>query len=418
MGTLWNTYAFYILYANIDKFDPTKYKLEYDKLSVMDKWVISRLNTLIATVDKNLEEYRITESARAIQEFVDDLSNWYVRRSRERFWQKDMNQDKINAYMTLYTALIELVKTAAPFVPFIAEEIYGNLVRSVDKNAHESVHLCDYPVANPKYVDADLENYMDHVLKLVVLGRACRNTANIKNRQPIGKMYINVKGHTSARSGELGSEVCPSLNDNATLPVMYTDIIRDELNVKEVVFTDDARKFTVYKFKPQLKTLGPRYGKLVPQIGKVLAEVDGNDVMERFGKGEKLSFELDGTLIELAETDVLIETVRKEGFVSESDRDITVVLDTNLTPELIEEGFVREIISKIQTMRKEADFEVQDHIKVFYGSNAKIAGIMERNKALVSDEVLAHEIMPGSGEGYEKEWNINGEAAVFVVSKV
>ncbi len=397
MGTLWNTYAFYVLYANIDKFDPMQYKLEYDKLSVMDKWVISRLNTLIATVDKNLDNYRITESARAIQEFVDDLSNWYVRRSRERFWQKDMNQDKINAYMTLYTVLVELVKTAAPFVPFVAEEIYGNLVRNIDKNAPESIHLCDFPAANEKFVDADLEKYMDRVLKLVVLGRACRNTANIKNRQPIGKMYIK---------------------DNAELPAMYQDIIAEELNVKEIIFTDDARRFTVYKFKPQLKTLGPRYGKLVPQIGKVLAEVDGNEVMERFGKGEKFTFELDGTAIELAESDVLIETARKEGFVSESDRDMTVVLDTNLTPELVEEGFVREIISKIQTMRKEAGFEVQDHIRVFFGSNPKISGIMEKNKALVADEVLADQLLPSSGEGYVKEWNINGETVEFTVSKV
>ncbi|NJD03656.1 MAG: isoleucine--tRNA ligase [Ruminiclostridium sp.] len=397
MGTLWNTYAFYVLYANIDKFNPMEYKLEYDKLSVMDKWVISRLNSLIATVDRNLDSYRITESARAIQEFVDDLSNWYVRRSRERFWQKDMNQDKINAYMTLYTVLAELVGTTAPFVPFISEEIYGNLVRNIDEKAPESIHLCDFPTANEKYVDADLERYMDRVLKLVVLGRACRNTANIKNRQPIGKMYIK---------------------DDVSLPVMYRDIIAEELNVKEIIFTDDARKFTVYKFKPQLKTLGPRYGKLVPQIGKALAGVDGNDVMERFGKGEKFTFELDGTAIELAESDVLIETARKEGFVSESDRDMTVVLDTNLTPELVEEGFVREIISKIQTMRKEAGFEVQDHIRVYYGSNPKITGIMERNKAQVSDEVLADRLLPSSGEGYAKEWNINGETVEFSVSKV
>ncbi len=397
MGTLWNTYAFYVLYANIDKFDPMKYKLEYDKLSVMDKWIISRLNSLIAVVDKNLENYRITESARAIQEFVDDLSNWYVRRSRERFWQKDMNQDKINAYMTLYTVLVDLIKTSAPFVPFIAEEIYGNLVRNIDKNAPESVHLCDFPAVNENYVDADLEKYMDRVLKLVVLGRACRNTANIKNRQPIGKMYIK---------------------DTEDLPPMYRDIIADELNVKEIVFTEDARKFTVYKFKPQLKTLGPRYGKLVPQIGKVLAEVDGNAVMERFGKGEKFVFEIDGTAIELAESDVLIETAQKEGFVSESDRDIAVVLDTNLTPELVEEGFVREIISKVQTMRKEAGFEVQDHIRLYYGNNPRISSIMERNKALVADEVLADQVFSAGGEGYAKEWNINGEAVEFMVSKV
>ena len=396
MGTLWNTYAFYVLYANIDKFNPTDYKLEQDKLSVMDKWVLSRLYTLIGTVDKNLENYRITESARAIQEFVDDLSNWYVRRCRERFWQKEMNQDKINAYMTLHTVLAELVKTAAPFVPFISEEIYLNLVRTVDKTAPESVHLCDFPKVAESFIDPDLEKYMDRVLKLVVLGRACRNTANIKNRQPIGRMYIK---------------------DTLVLPDMYRDLIADELNIKEIVFTEDARHFTVYKFKPQLRTLGPRYGKLVPQIGKLLAEVDGNDVMERFGKGLKVNFEIDGTDVELAESDVLIETAQREGFVSESDRDMTVVLDTNLTPELIEEGFVREIISKIQTMRKEAGFEVQDHISVYYGDNENISGIMERNGSLISDEVLALELRPGKGAGYGKEWNINGENVFLTVAR-
>jgi isoleucyl-tRNA synthetase len=396
MGTLWNTYAFYVLYANIDRFNPLDYKLERDKLSVMDRWVLSRLYTLVGSVDKNLENYRITESARAIQEFVDDLSNWYVRRCRERFWQKEMNQDKINAYMTLYTVLAELVKTAAPFVPFLSEEIYLNLVRSVDKKAPESVHLCDFPKVAESFLDPDLEKYMDHVLKLVVLGRACRNTANIKNRQPIGRMYIK---------------------DTLVLPDMYRDLIADELNIKEIVFTEDARHFTVYKFKPQLRTLGPRYGRLVPQIGRLLAEVDGNDVMERFRKGGTVNFEVDGTSVELAEADVLIETAQREGFVSESDRDMTVVLDTNLTPELIEEGFVREIISKIQTMRKEADFEVQDHIRVYYGENGNISGIMERNRALISDEVLAAELRPGRGEGYGKEWNINGENVFFTVAR-
>lgn len=397
MGTLWNTYAFYVLYANIDKFNPMEYKLEHEKLSVMDKWVLSRLYTLVGAVDKNLENYRITESARAIQEFVEDLSNWYVRRSRERFWQKDMNQDKINAYMTLYTVLVELVKTAAPFVPFISEEIYGNLVRNLDKNAPESVHLCDFPKAITKYIDPELEKYMGRVLKHVVLGRACRNTANIKNRQPIGKMYIK---------------------DNLVLPAMYRDLISDELNVKEIVFTEDARHFTVYKFKPQLRTLGPRYGKLVPLIAKTLVEIDGNDVMEHFHKGEKVSFDVEGTMVELAESDVLIETAQREGFVSESDRDVTVVLDTNMTAELIEEGFVREITSKIQTMRKEADFEVQDHIKVYYGNNERINRIMEKYGTIVSGEVLAIGLYPGRGEGYVKEWNINGENVIFSVARV
>lgn len=397
MGTLWNTYAFYVLYANIDGFNPKEYKLEHEKLSVMDKWILSRLNTLIGQVDKNLENYRLTEPARVIQEFVDDLSNWYVRRSRERFWQKEMNQDKINAYMTLYTVLVELVKTAAPFVPFITEEIYGNLVRNIDKDAPESIHLCDYPAVKESFIDRELEENMDKVLKLVVLGRACRNTANIKNRQPIGNMYVKA---------------------GFGLPSMYRALVADELNVKKIEFTEDARCFTVYKFKPQLRTLGPRYGKLVPKIGQLLTEVDGNDVMERFGRGERISFELDGTVVELAESDMLIETAQREGFVSESDRDITVVLDTNLTPELVEEGFVREIISKIQTMRKEAGFEVQDHIRVFYRDNDTIAGIMERNRALISDEVLADDIQYGSGEGYSKEWNINGESSTFTVKKV
>ncbi len=397
MGTLWNTYAFYVLYAGIDNFNPMQYKLEYDKLTIMDRWVLSRLHTLIGTVDKNLEQYKLTESARAIQEFVDDLSNWYVRRNRERFWQKDMTQDKINAYMTLYTVLSELIKVAAPFVPFITEEIYGNIVRNVDPDAPESVHLCDFPVVDPKYPDADLEKYMDRVLKHVVLGRACRNTANIKNRQPVARMYIK---------------------DSIVLPELYKDIIADELNVKEIVFTEDASQFTTYKFKPQLKTLGPRYGKLVPSIGKALQEVDGNAVMALFGRGEKLCMQVEGTDVELAETDVLIETARSEGFVSESDRDVTVVLDINLTPELVEEGFVREIISKVQTMRKEADFEVQDNIILYYGENARIAGIMERNRELISADVLAVKLLPGNGDGYTKEWNLNGENASFTVCKV
>ena len=397
MGTLWNTYAFYVLYAGLDQFDPKQYKLEYDKLSVMDKWILSKMNTLIATVDKNLANYRITESARAIQEFTDDLSNWYVRRCRERFWQKDMTQDKINAYMTLYTVLVKLITISAPFVPFVTEEIYSNLVRNIDSSAPESVHLCDFPVADEKFIDKELEKNMELVLKLVVLGRACRNTANIKNRQPIKRIYVKA-----------GFE----------LPEMFNELVKDELNVKEVEFTEDARRFTKYKFKPQLRTLGSKYGKLVPQIAKVLTEIDDNMVMEKFAKGEMVTFELEGKTIELAEADVLIETAQKDGFVSEADKDTTVVLDTNLTPELIEEGFVREIISKIQTMRKEAGFEVQDHIKVYFADNARISEIIERNKAVISEETLADEITQGSSEGYSKEWNINGEKANFTVKKV
>lgn len=397
MGTLWNTYAFYVLYANIDGFDPLRYKLEKDKLSVMDKWILSRLYTLIGSVDRDLENYRITESGRNIQEFVDELSNWYVRRCRERFWQKEMCQDKINAYMTLHTVLVELAKTAAPFVPFITEEIYLNLVRSVDPNAPESVHLCDFPAVKKEYIDAALEENMEKVLEYVVLGRACRNTANIKNRQPIGKMYIKAQGE---------------------LPQMYRDLVADELNVKQIVFTDDASGFTTYKFKPQLRTLGPKYGKLVPKIGEYLSKVDGNEFMALFNRDGKVSFELEGSEVVLELSDVLVDTAQKEGFVSESDRDVAVVLDTNLTPELVEEGFVREIISKLQTMRKEAGFEVQDHIRVYYGDNERINKIFERNLAVISDEVLGDELRPSGGEGYSKDWNINGEEVVFTVAKV
>jgi len=396
MGTLWNTYAFYVLYANIDKFDPAKHKLEYDKLSVMDKWLLSRLYTLIRNVDRNLENYKVTESARDIQDFTDELSNWYVRRCRERFWQKEMNQDKINAYMTLYTALTELSKTIAPFVPFISEQIYLNLVRSVDQSAPESVHLCDFPTVPDGFIDEELEKNMDKVLKYVVLGRACRNTANIKNRQPIGRMFIK---------------------DSEELSAMYEDLVKDELNVKQIIFTKDASGFTTYKFKPQLRTVGPRYGKLVPKIGEYLAEADGNELMELFNREGKVTFKLDDEDITLELSDVLVETAQKEGFVSESERDITVVLDTNLTEELIEEGFVREIISKLQTMRKEAGFEVQDRITVYYGDNERISGIIERNSGLISEEVLADRLLPSTGDGYSKEWNINGENVRFSVKR-
>ncbi|MEG6611844.1 isoleucine--tRNA ligase [Pseudoclostridium thermosuccinogenes] len=397
MGTLWNTYAFYVLYANIDQFDPTKYELDFEKLSVMDKWILSKLHTLIGIVDKNLENYRITESARAIEDFVDELSNWYVRRSRERFWQKEMNQDKINAYMTLNTVLVTVAKLSAPFVPFMAETMYRNLVKTVDPNAPESVHMCDFPVVDETFVDAELEKNMELVLKIVVEGRACRNTANIKNRQPLGKMFVK---------------------SEFELPETFRELVMDELNVKELIFTNDAKHFTTYKFKPQLRTLGPRYGKLVPKIAQVLAGLDGNEAMDMLDKGEKLTFEVDGTAIELAKDDVLIETAQKEGYVSETDRDVTVILDTNLTPELVEEGFVREIISKVQTMRKEAGFEVMDHIKLYYNGNEKIAEIMRNNMATICDEVLADSAEEGSAEGYGKEWNINGEKVFMVVVKV
>ncbi|MDK2799111.1 MAG: isoleucyl-tRNA synthetase [Clostridiales bacterium] len=397
MGTLWNTYAFFVLYANIDKFDPKNYTLEHDKLQVIDKWILSRLHSLIAMVEKNLDNYRITEPARAIQEFVDDLSNWYVRRSRERFWQEEMNQDKINAYMTLYTVLETLSKLIAPFVPFMAEEIYRNLVKKVDNNAPESVHLCSYPQVDEKFIDKKLEENMDFVLKLVVQGRACRNKANIKNRQPIGKMYVNAKQE---------------------LPEMFKDLVADELNVKEIIFTDNVNAFTTYKFKPQLRTLGPKYGKLVPKIAEALNHVDGNEVMALFKRGETLTLDIEGNQVELAEQDVLSESIDKEGMVAETDYGITVVLDTNLTPELIEEGFVREIISKIQTMRKEAGFDIQDNIHVYYSNNVRIAEIMKNNEKEIGKEVLAKAITEGAAEGYTKEWNVNGEKVTFTVVKM
>jgi isoleucyl-tRNA synthetase len=397
MGTLWNTYAFYVLYANIDRFDPTQYSLEYSKLSIMDKWVLSRLHSLIKMVDNNLDNYHITESARAIQDFVDELSNWYVRRCRERFWQKGMPQDKINAYMTLYTVLVELVKLAAPFVPFVTEEIYDNLVRSVDPEAPESVHLCYYPKANFQWIDNELEKNMDIVLKLVTSGRACRNTANIKIRQPLARLYAKL---------------------DANLPEMFKDLVKDELNVKEVVFTNQMEDFTVITLKPQLRTLGPRYGRLLPKISEALKTLDGKKAMEDFNNGKPIELTIDGTNVELAETDVIIETGYKEGFIVDENRDMAVALDINLTPELIEEGFVRELISKIQTMRKEAGFEVQDRILLYYRDNPRLATIIERNRARIAEEVLAREVIEGSAEGYTKEWNINDERATFTVVKV
>ncbi len=396
MGTLWNTYAFYILYANIDKFNPCDHKLEYDKLPVIDKWILSKMNTLIDTVDKNLEGYRITESARAIQDFTDELSNWYVRRSRERFWHTGMEQDKINAYMTLNTVLVTVTKLAAPFVPFISESIYRNIVKSVDAGAAESVHLCGFPEVDEKAVDRELEKNMELVLRVVVQGRACRNSANIKNRQPIGKMYVKA---------------------DFELPEIFKELVLDELNIKRIIFTEDASHFTAYKFKPQLRTLGPKYGKLVTQIAATLNTLDGNEVMDSFNRSETISFEVNGQTVELAKSDVLVETTQREGFVAESDRDITVVLDTNLTPELIEEGFVRELISKIQTMRKEAGFEVQDNIKLFYRDNTQIGNIILGNKQQIAAEVLASGISEGSADGYEKEWNINGEKVFITVVK-
>ena len=396
MGTLWNTYAFFVLYANIDNFDATKYTLEYDKLPVMDKWLLSKLNTVVKEVDENLANYRIPETARALQDFVDDMSNWYVRRSRERFWAKGMEQDKINAYMTLYTALVTVCKAAAPMIPFMTEDIYQNLVRSIDKTAPESVHLCDFPAVDESVIDKDLEAKMEEVLKIVVFGRAARNTANIKNRQPIGRMFVKAE---------------------SALPEFYQEIIEDELNVKTVKFTDDVRDFTSYSFKPQLKTVGPKYGKQLGNIRKALAEIDGNAAMDTLNAEGSLKFDFNGTEVVLEKDDLLIDTAQVEGFVSEGDNYVTVVLDTNLTPELLEEGFVREIISKIQTMRKEAGFEVMNHINIFQDENEKIAEILKKYTDEIKSEVLADNIMIGQTGGYAKEWNINGENVMLGVEK-
>ena len=362
----------------------------------MDKWLLSKLNTLVKTVDENLENYRIPESARALQDFVDDMSNWYVRRSRERFWAKGMEQDKINAYMTLYTALVTVSKVAAPMIPFMTEDIYQNLVRSLDANAPESIHLCDYPIADEAWIDKDLEANMEEVLKLVVMGRACRNAANIKNRQPIGKMFVKSEN---------------------VLPKFYQEIVEEELNVKELEFTEDVRAFTSYTFKPQLRTVGPKFGKILGGIKAALGSVDGNTAMDEIRATGMLKLDINGQEVVLLEEDLLIDMKQMEGYVSENDNNITVVLDTNLTEELLEEGFVREIISKIQTMRKEADFEVTDKIKVYYEGTEKANGIFVAHAKEIGDEVLAIEVIKGTPKGYTKEWNINGEKVTLGVEK-
>jgi isoleucyl-tRNA synthetase len=397
MGTLWNTYAFFVLYAEIDQFNPMQYSLDYDQLPVMDKWLLSKLNTLIKTVDDNLANYRIPESARALQDFVDEMSNWYVRRSRERFWAKDMPQDKINAYMTLYTALVTVCKVAAPLVPFMTEEIYQNIVKNIDANAPESIHLCDYPVANEAWIDEELEQNMTHLLEVVVMGRACRNTANIKNRQPIGTMYVKA---------------------TFTLSDFYKEIIAEELNIKEVIFKDDIADLITYTFKPQLKTIGPKYGKLLNQIRQTLTELDGNEAMSTLREAGKLELTIAGETVILTEEDLLIDTAQKDGFVSESDNNLMVVLDTNLTPALVEEGFIREIVSKIQTMRKEAGFEVMDRITVSIKDNVVITDIVKQHEEQIKAEVLAEAISYDTITGFEKEWNINSEKVTFAVSKV
>ena len=397
MGTLWNTYAFFVLYANIDNFDATKYSLEYDKLAVMDKWLLSRLESTVKAVDDNLANYRIPEAAKALQSFVDDMSNWYVRRSRERFWAKGMEQDKINAYMTLYTALVTVAKAAAPMIPFMTEDIYQNLVKSIDASAPESIHLCDFPEVHENWIDPKMEEDMADLLEIVVMGRAARNTANIKNRQPIGTMYVKSEFQLSE---------------------FYKEIIEDELNVKEVVFKDDIADFISYSFKPQMRTVGPKYGKLLNKIKTTLSELDGNKAMAELKSTGELKLDIDGQEIVLLEEDLLIDMAQIEGYVSESDHTITVVLDTNLTPELIEEGFVRELVSKIQTMRKEAGFEVMDKIRVYAKDNDKIVSIMKNHGDEIKSEVLAEEIVTGETKGYEKEWNINSEKVTMAVERI
>ncbi len=397
MGTLWNTYAFFVLYANIDNFDASRYTLDYSKLSVMDKWILSKLNSVVGEVDDDLGNYKIPEAARALQEFVDDLSNWYVRRSRERFWAKGMEQDKINAYMTLYTCLVTFCKAAAPMIPFMTEEIYQNLVRSVDASQPESIHLCDFPKVEEEHVDKKLEADMDIVLKAVVMGRACRNTANIKNRQPVNTMFVKAEYE---------------------LTDFYKDIIADELNVKKVVFTNDVREFTSYTFKPQLRTVGPKYGKQLGAIKKYLEELDGNAAMDTLQKDGALKFTAGDVEVSLTEEDLLIEMTQKEGYVTEADNSMTVVLDTNLTPELIEEGFVLELISKIQTMRKDAGFEVTDHIRVAFADNDKIEEIAQKHEKEIAGKVLADDLSVKNELSVAKEWNVNGENVKISVERV
>ena len=396
MGTLWNTYAFFVLYANIDNFDATKYTLDYDNLAVMDKWLLSRLNSTVQAVDDNLAAYKIPETARALQEFVDEMSNWYVRRCRDRFWAKGMEQDKINAYMTLYTALVTIAKAAAPMIPFMTEDIYRNLVCSLDASAPESVHLCDFPEVQKEHIDKKLEADMEVVLEAVVLGRACRNTANIKNRQPIGKMFVKA---------------------DAALSQFYLDIIKDELNVKEAEITEDVSALTTYSFKPQLKTLGRRFGKNINAVREILAGLDGQAAMAELKEKGILTIQVEGVDEALAEEDLLIEAAQMEGYVSDSDHGVTVVLDTNLTPELLEEGFVREVISKVQTMRKDAGFEVMDHIQLYVKDNDKVKDIVQKNEESLCSDVLADGVTYDEVSGFTKEWSINGEKVTLGVEK-
>ena len=396
MGTLWNTYAFYVLYANIDNFDPTKYELDYSKLSVMDKWLLSKMNSMVKDVDDNLANYRIPEAAKALDSFVDEMSNWYVRRCRERYWAQELTQDKINAYMTLYTALVTTAKAAAPMIPFMAEDIYRNLVGSVDKSAPVSIHLCSFPEVDEKLIDKKLEEEMDALLKIVVLGRAARNGSNRKNRQPLAKMYVQ---------------------SDIELTGYFTEIIRDELNIKDVEFTNDVSGFITYSFKPQLKTLGPKYGKNLGEIRNLLAEIDGSAAKAELDATGFVTLNISTGEIKLEEADLLIDIKQKEGFFSVSENGITVAIDTTLTPELIEEGFVREVTSKIQTMRKEAGFDVMDHITVYVDGNDKVAQIVKDNEAAIRHDVLCDKFVFEGTDGFTKEWDINGEKVTLSVSK-
>ncbi len=412
LDKLWNTYTFFVLYANIDGFDAAQHTLEYDKLPVMDKWLLSRLYTTVGEVDNNLDKYRITEAAKALQDFVEEMSNWYVRRSRERFWAGGCGQDKINAYMTLHTALVTVCKAAAPMIPFMTEEIYRNLVCSTDSNAPESIHLCGFPKAEEGFIDKKLEADMEEVLEAVVLGRACRNAAAIKNRQPIGRMYVKMAAGTSEGA------TAEAKTAKAGLDSFYTTIIEDELNVKQVVYTEDVRDYTTYTFKPQLRTVGPKYGKQLGGIQKVLGSLDGNAAIDELNRGGKLCFEVNGVNVELTKDDLIIDMTQRCGYVSQENGKMTVVLDTNLTEELIEEGFVFELISKIQTMRKDAGFEVMDHIKVSVNGNGKLAEIAARNKDSISGKVLAEELTDGKDFAVAKDWNVNGEKVTIAIEKV
>ena len=397
MGTLWNTYAFYVLYANIDGFDPTKYTLNKNSLSVMDKWILSKLHSTVKAVDNYLDAYKITESTRVLESFIDELSNWYVRRSRARFWVKDMPEDKVNAYMTLYTCLVTIAKASAPMIPFMSEDIYRNLVCSVDKTAPESVHLCDFPEYDESMIDKSLEENMDEVVDVVVLGRACRNAAAIKNRQPIAKMYVKAE---------------------KTPDDSFIEVIAEELNVKVVEFTDSVREFTTYSFKPQLRTVGPKYGKYLGQIKNALATLDGNAAMDELEANGAIKLDIPDADVSLTKEDLLIEMTKKEGFESLGDRGVTVVIDKNLTPELIEEGNVREIISKIQTMRKDSGFEVMDNIKIAFSGNAVVEEIASRNADEIKSETLGVELAIGTTLTHSKEWSINGENVTISVEKV